>query len=136
VAHDSYLVRMEAILARPGLARATADARWRPSFWGRMLLKGLTSSARLPAPRIYQVGPTPRPLVLKEFLARQERLREFLDRAAGVDWHRTGLVSPVSPLFRMNLGDGFMILVAHADRHRGQMERVRAALLSGGPGAP
>jgi hypothetical protein len=32
--------------------------------------------------------------------------------------------SPVMPLLRMNLGDALTLLVVHAERHAGQIERV------------
>jgi hypothetical protein len=47
-----------------------------------------------------------------------------------VDGHdlRVGLTSPLSPLFRMNLGDAFRILVVHSHRHLAQAERTRRAV--------
>jgi hypothetical protein len=39
--------------------------------------------------------------------------------------------SPVTALIRLNLGDGFLILVAHAERHFGQIDRAVAAAAAG-----
>ena len=44
--------------------------------------------------------------------------------SAGIDWRRTRLASPASPLIRLNLGDAFLVLAVHARRHLGQVERV------------
>jgi hypothetical protein len=46
-------------------------------------------------------------------------------RAATLDWRRTRTTSPISPLIRLNLGDCFTILVVHAQRHLGQIDRLR-----------
>jgi hypothetical protein len=47
-----------------------------------------------------------------------------------MDWRRVRMRSPVAPLLRMNLGDALTVLVVHAERHAGQIERVKAAVRS------
>jgi hypothetical protein len=44
-------------------------------------------------------------------------IRQRVETAAGPDW----------ALLRLNLGDGFLILVTHAERHHGQIDRALAA---------
>jgi hypothetical protein len=61
------------------------------------------------------------------FLAGVGRLRGLMREVDGHDL-RVGLSSPVSPLFRMNLGDAFRILVVHSHRHLAQAERTRRAV--------
>lgn len=81
----------------------------------------------MPAPRAYRVGRECRPNVVDEFLATTRRLGELMQRADGHDL-KLGFASPVSPLFRMNLGDAFRILVVHSHRHLAQIERTRRAV--------
>ena len=70
---------------------------------------------------------TPRGGVVEHFLAHQHTLVGLMDDATGFDWGRLRMASPISPLFRFNLGDAFFMLVVHGERHAGQMERVVAA---------
>jgi len=63
--------------------------------------------------------------VLEEFLARQEDVGRLIAEAGTMDWRRVRMSSPVVPLLRMNLGDALTILVVHAERHAGQIERVK-----------
>ena len=129
IADDSYLERIRSLLARPDTARAPLGAvDWRPTFAGKLLADGLRGARRLPAPRIYRPGPTPRAGVVGEYLKRLAELDRMLDDAARLEWRRVRIGSPVLGLIRMNLGDCFTILVVHARRHIGQIERIGAAI--------
>jgi hypothetical protein len=50
----------------------------------------------------------------------------LIERARPLEWRRLRIASPLSRLIRLNLGDCFMVGVAHARRHLGQIERIRA----------
>ena len=69
--------------------------------------------------------PSTVPALLAAIAATDARLRA----AAGLDWRAVRLSSPVSRFIRLNLGDAFVILVVHAQRHLGQITRIRDALL-------
>jgi|SRR5688500_5762366 len=127
VAADSYLTPMRRLVDE-GLAAAGAggDPIWRPSLMGGFLAKSLRAARKLPAPRAYVPALVPRPNLLEEFRARQRDTALLLARARPLDWVRIRLASPISRLIRLNLGDCFTISVAHARRHLGQIERIRA----------
>jgi hypothetical protein len=97
---------------------------WRPSFLGKVLIKGVTTSRRLKRPRRFAPPRKPRRDVLDAFLKSHERLAELVRAADGVDLSRTTVSSPVGRLFRLNLGDCFTLLVHHAKRHLHQAARV------------
>lgn len=126
VVHDSYDASLRKLLDAPDARPADARTPWGPTLVGGMMVKSFASERRLPSPKIFRPGPEPRPGVLDEFLARERDLLDHLDRARSVDLRSTKLVSPVTRLVRINLGDALGILVHHARRHLGQMERVRA----------
>jgi len=108
--------------------RGPSDRPWRPSFVGGWLAGALVEGARpVPSPRLFRVDAPVRPQVVDEFLATVRRTRERMLEVDGLDL-RVGLASPVSPLFRMNLGDVFRILVVHGHRHLAQAERTRRAV--------
>lgn len=128
ISDDSYLVPLRALVARTDLPRAAPGAvEWKPSIGGALLVRGLSGSMKLPAPRVYRPGPAPRPNVVADYLRRQEELTRLLDGSASLDWKRVRMRSPVSALVRLNLGDAYTVLVVHAARHTGQIERLLRA---------
>ena len=128
VANESYLEGPLGPAVAKAKAQGPTDRPWRPSFVGRWLTGSLVEGGKpLPTPRRWRVGPTPREQVVDAFLAGIGRVRGLMREVDGHDL-RVGLTSPVSPLFRMNLGDAFRILVVHSHRHLAQAERVRRAV--------
>jgi hypothetical protein len=106
-----------------------ADAPWRPSLVGRLLVGSLrpTQRRKLKAPKRIAPGPEPRPHVLAAFLACQTELSELMRRSHDVDLRRAKTRSPLNRLVTLNLGDCFAVVVVHAQRHVEQMARIRAA---------
>ena len=62
---------------------------------------------------------------LELFLNQQVKFIDFVKQGAGIDYNRTRLRSPVTPLMRYSLADAFVITVLHGQRHLGQSRRVR-----------
>jgi hypothetical protein len=127
ISDRSYVVRMRPLIDT-ARARATeaAPASWRPTLAGRFLIKSLAPGAtrKLPAPSIYRPGPSPRPGVVAEYLRSLDDLASLMRAARGLDLGRLRMSSPVSRLIRLHVGDGFAIMVVHAQRHLGQIERL------------
>lgn len=126
ISDASYLPAM-ARLVGSGSRGATP---WRPTLAGRLLIRSLSpaSGKKLPAPRIYKPAAEPRANVVAEYLAIREQTLRLIERARveGVDLRRNRMSSPVLSLIRMNLGDAFMVLVVHTQRHLQQIDRVRS----------
>jgi hypothetical protein len=118
---------------RRGRPDAGAPLReWRPTFFGKFLVRSLAAPRKLPAPKKVRPGPSPRGGIVEHFLAQQLGFASRMDDAAGYDWNALTLRSPlvpklVRPLATLNLGDAFSVEVVHAERHTKQMERVIAA---------
>jgi len=109
-------------------ARGESSREWRPSLIGGWLTQSLVEGAKpLPSPRLFRVGPEVRPQVVDEFLGTVRRTRELMQQADGHDL-RVMFSSPASPIFRLNLGDAFRVIVVHAHRHLAQAERTRRAV--------
>lgn len=125
VVHDSYARVMRPLIDAPNVRRVADGGQWGPTLIGGMMVKSFRSDRKLPAPKLFRPAPEPRANVLEEFLARERELQDELERARHLDLRTTKLASPVSRLVRINLGDALGILVEHARRHLGQMERVR-----------
>lgn len=126
VANGTYLGRLRD-LAHAATPTARPGARWRPSLAGGLLVRAFASRRRFPAPRVFRPGPAPREEVIAAFIATLDELGRLMDTAAGLDWRRVRTSSPVSRAVRLNLGDCFVVVVRHAERHFRQIDRVRAA---------
>ena len=128
LANGSYLDGpLIAAIARTK-ARGPSERPWRPSFVGGWLTGALIEGSKgMPAPKLYRVGPTPREHVVDAFLAGVARVRTLMHEVDGHDLG-IGFGSPVSPLFRVNIGDAFRLLVVHSHRHLAQAERTRRAI--------
>ena len=59
------------------------------------------------------------------FLDEQQKFIDFVGQCRNLDYNKTRLRSPVTPLVRYSLADAFVITVVHAQRHLGQARRVR-----------
>lgn len=127
-----YLAPMRSLVA--GASRnGGAGREWKPSFMGRLLIKSVLPTARKRKTfRKLEPGPRPGTEVVARFLDTLHEIRELLGQARAIDMRKPRMTSPVSGLVRrLNLGDAFVITVAHAQRHMLQIERVIAA-----PGFP
>ena len=127
IAADSYLTPMRRLIEEALTETAAGtDPIWRPSLLGGFLAGSLRAPRKLLAPRSYVPALTARPGVFEEFRTRQRQAAMLLERARPLEWTRIRMASPISRLIRLNLGDGFTIVVTHARRHLGQIERIRA----------
>ncbi|HEY5992933.1 MAG TPA: DinB family protein [Candidatus Udaeobacter sp.] len=122
----------------PYFASALARARkanpiksaltYRPTLVGGWLIKQVMPEAKrkVPAPKVFR--PSESSAIhgaLESFLKQQEKFLEFVLATDGVDYNKTRLRSPVTPLMRYSLADAFVVTVVHGQRHLGQARRVR-----------
>lgn len=126
IVEQSYVQPLQKLLGRA--PARTPRGEWRPSLIGGFLTRSVSpeASRKLPAPRIYRPAPEPRANVIEEYLGVRAALIELMQRAELWDLRRTKLRSPLSPLIRVNIGDAFLGLVKHAQRHLQQIERIMA----------
>lgn len=124
VSAESYLEALRPLVRQGDRTGADPNTIWKPTLMGGMLAWSLRNPRKLPAPRIYKPGPTPRPDAPDVFLRLQEEAGRLMTEAQAIHWRRARLRSPVTPILGMNLGDAFTVLVVHAERHAAQIERV------------
>jgi hypothetical protein len=101
---------------------------YRPTWVGGWLLKQVTPeiTRKLPAPKVFR--PTQVRLIkgaLEKFLKAQDMFLSFVRAAEGLDYNKTRLRSPVTPLMRYSLADAFLVTVLHEQRHLAQARRLR-----------
>lgn len=132
-----YLAKMRpAIAAARARGGGGAVGAWKPSWVGAMIARATdpATTKPVPTPRRFRPAGPPRPDVAARFRASREELAALLEEVGGLDLRRVRLASPVSALIRLNLGDVFVVLTLHGERHLQQMERVMSA--PGFPGGP
>jgi hypothetical protein len=104
------------------------DTPWKPSFAGGLVINSVspTQTRKTRAPRIFRPAAEARANVVDEYIRVREEFLRLLESAEGVDLRRNRMSSPVAKIMRMNLGDAFMILTVHTQRHLHQIERIRS----------
>lgn len=122
--HDDYLPALRTCVARAGGEAPATPRPWKKTLFGGWLAAAMRSERKMPAPKRWAVRESPRQDVAEVFLDRQRELRAIIGDAEPLDWRSIRMASPVSRLIRMNLGDAFEVLAAHAERHARQMERL------------
>lgn len=104
------------------------NPRYQPSFVGGWLARQVDpeTERNLPAPKIFRPADASNiEDAVAKFLNQQETFTAFVRQSEGIDYNKTRLRSPVTPLMRYSLADAFVITVLHGRRHLGQAERVR-----------
>src|SRR5207237_2874432 len=106
----------------------TSPLVYKPSMMGGWLARYVdpVNPKKLPAPKVFRpaaVSSITKPLDL--FLNAQTKFIDFVKQCNGIDYNKTRLRSPVTPLMRYSLADAFVITVLHGQRPLGQACRVR-----------
>jgi hypothetical protein len=125
-ANHDYLLALEPLVngSKPG---DQTDGAWKPTVMGNLLVRSLASPRKLPAPKEWRPAPSARPAVIEAFLDTIGRTTKLVEQSAGLPWQRLRFGSPSLRLIRLNLGDGFTVIAAHAERHFQQVERIGRA---------
>ena len=100
---------------------------YRPSLVGGWLAKQVTpeTTRKLPAPKAFRPAQSNISGSLEKFLEQQDALLKFVRAAAGLNYNKARLRSPVTPLMRYSLADAFVVTVLHGQRHLAQAQRMR-----------
>ena len=100
---------------------------WKPSLIGKLITKAVEPKTRRRTRAKKGFLPTTQPPseVIKEYIAIRRRLLELLVKSAGSDLNQIKTTYPIQTPFRYNLGDAFMILIRHTQRHLQQIDRLR-----------
>ena len=99
---------------------------YRPTIIGGWLIKQLLpeSTRKLPAPKVFRPASSAIDQPLEHFLEAQAVFLGFVSEAKGLDYNKTRVRSPVTPLLRYSLADSFVVNVVHGQRHLAQARRV------------
>jgi hypothetical protein len=103
------------------------EARWRATLIGRLVTKAVEPQTRRKTKAGKDFLPASHPAagVVAEYVTVRKRLLELLMQSADVDLNRVKTDYPIRTPLRYNLGDAFMILTRHTQRHLQQVNRIR-----------
>ena len=123
---DKYFTE---VLQRAGSKTSiTSPPAYKPTMMGGWLARHVApeSPKKLRAPRMFRPGDASSIQgSLQMFLDEQQKFVDFVRQCRGIDYNKTRIRSPVTPLVRYSLADAFVITVLHAQRHLAQARRVR-----------
>jgi hypothetical protein len=106
----------------------TSSPSYRPTLVGGLLIKQVVpeTGRNLTTPKIFRPSESSNIHgALESFFKQQEQFLDFVRATGGVDYNKTRLRSPVTPLMRYSLADAFVVTVVHGQRHLAQARRVR-----------
>src|SRR5205814_3770428 len=83
------------------------------------------STRKVPAPKVFRPSASDIHGALEKFLEQQKIFLDFVGRTEGIDYNKTRLRSPVTPLMRYSLADAYVLTVVHGQRRLAQARRVR-----------
>lgn len=114
---------ISALLANP----PRGDAPWKPTIMGRLITKAVLpeTQRKTRAGKVHHPVAQPPAEVIGEYAEVRKRLLELLVQSAGVDLNRVKTRLPIKTPLRYNLGDAFLIMTRHTQRHLQQVQRLR-----------
>ena len=126
-----YLPAMEKAIQRAKQSGSRAAGRFRPGWLGAYFTRLMQPLAdgqvktRMKAPlnAVPSAQPDARAMVA-EFIDQQEMLLKLLGAAASVNLDDVRIPISIAPWIRLKLGDTFLFLTAHIQRHMTQAERA------------
>lgn len=108
-------------------AEASPNRGWRPTVGGRLIRWSVTTSIKVKTPALFKPkDPNSDAGSLDRFLRSHEELLDALERSTPLHWQSVHLTSPASSFIKLNLGDVFIVLANHGDRHLNQIEATLA----------
>ncbi|UFH53335.1 DinB family protein [Spirosoma sp. KNUC1025] len=134
LAERFYIRNIQHKVDKLGLVQANPADQTIESDWvGKALLFAVDPQVKikLPAPGIIRPRPAAELVpadVLAQFLELQTLLRSLLDKAVYLDWNREKVMTLFGNWLKIRLGDAFLMLLAHTERHMNQAMRVKAEM--------
>lgn len=103
------------------------ETLWKPTIMGRLITKAVDpqTKRKTRAGKVHLPSVQPRTGIVADYVAVRKELLQLVVQSAGIDLNRVKTNCPIKTPLRYNLGDAFMILTRHTERHLQQIDRIR-----------
>ena len=123
-----YAEAIDHSLERARARQLFSDGPFRYGFLGSWFVRSIEPPPRrrFKAPKVFAPPPQQsRASVAAEFMKIHDEILKRLQHANGIDLVRARVISPVTSLFRLSLGQSFALIAAHNRRHLWQARQVK-----------
>lgn len=128
VANAGYLPQLRDALATLRGEGKRATGPFPVGFLARAFVKAVSPGTRsMSAPAAYRPTDTPTDDLPRRFLEQQGEIERLLVEADGLDLRALKVTSPANRMVRLRLGEAFLVIVRHEERHLLQLQRILAA---------
>ncbi|QMW05117.1 DinB family protein [Spirosoma foliorum] len=134
LAERFYIRNIQHKVDKLGLVQTNPTDQVFESDWvGKAMLYAVDPQVKLklPAPGLVRPRPAAELVpadVMGQFLDLQTTLHSLLDKAVYLDWNQDKVMTLFGNWLKIRLGDAFLMLVAHTERHMNQAMRVKAEM--------
>ncbi|GAB4014610.1 DinB family protein [Spirosoma migulaei] len=134
LAERFYIRNIQHKVDKLGLLQANPADQVLDSDWvGKAMLYAVDPQVKMKIPAPGMVRPRPAAdlvptEVMSQFVELQTLLRTLLDKAVYLDWNQDKVMTLFGNWLKIRLGDAFLMLVAHTERHMKQAMRVKAEM--------
>lgn len=134
LAERFYIRNIQHKVDKLGLVQTTPTDQTLQSDWvGKALLFAVDPQVKLklPAPGVVRPRSAADLIpadVIGQFMNLQTLLRDLLPKAVYLDWNRDKVMTLFGNWLKIRLGDAFLMLLAHTERHLKQALRVKAEM--------
>lgn len=134
LAERFYIRNIQHKVDQLGFLQANATDQVLESDWvGKAMLYAVDPQVKLKVPAPGMVRPRPaadlNPAeVMSQFIDLQTLLHSLLNKAVYLDWNKDKVMTLFGNWLKIRLGDAFLMLVAHTERHIKQAMRVKAEM--------
>ena len=134
LAERFYIRNIQHKVDKLGLIQTTPTDQTLQSDWvGKALLFAVDPQVKLklPAPGVVRPRSAADLIpadVIGQFMNLQTLLRDLLPKAVYLDWNRDKVMTLFGNWLKIRLGDAFLMLLAHTERHLKQALRVKAEM--------
>lgn len=127
-----YLPAIEKAIAKGGGTKPSLyfKSSWLGNYFYKLMLpeNNGTVKKKMRSPKDHQPGLQFNPdMAINEFITQLEILGRLLTEARKIDMNKARVPISISPFIKLKLGDVFLFLIAHINRHVLQAERALQA---------
>lgn len=124
--NDYYIEHFKKAGEDPG-KKVSELGKFKSTLGGKFVLRGVNPEQKFKAKTSREYNPINSNIdgnIIKKFLEQHQLIKSLAAKCRGADLNKVKIASPFTKLIRYNIGDAFMIVMLHNQRHILQAKRV------------